>query len=376
MRILLTIYERRRETVVRAMSNCRHRKTRRTWIEITAARRELSISCDFLLLCECVLFRRERMITNNNDNNSAIKIIIILYPMEIKELILFKLATINRHETVRVTGRGGDENSTRVYLFLRPSCADRRVQYYYNDNVATRQNRPWVADVPSTIKTRLSSASAGRRRQQVREPMISWRSSRGGWRSTALKAVAAERDNIVLSCRARTAVLYSDGRRYGTRRYGNVPPPRRNDGNVESPGGGRRRRWFVASGERVCAVRRARAMSALGERRQTTKIITTKWNLLFGERRTAAAAERVRRLSRVGRRATRRPGAASGGGGRPARGPSATEIAKTYRGPAPRRLRDMCANEKERGRRTSPGGRRTQRRRRQRVTHYTCIGCF
>jgi len=42
-----------------------------------------------------------------------------------------------------------------------------------------------------------------------------------------------------------------------------------------------------------------------------------------------------------------------GGGGRPARGPSATEIAKTYytsRPSAPRPLRDMCANEKERGR--------------------------
>lgn len=47
---------------------------------------------------------------------------------------------------------------------------------------------------------------------------------------------------------------------------------------------------------------------------------------------------------------------APGGGGRPARGTSATEIAKTYfiiyRGTlaAPQPLRDMCANEKERGR--------------------------
>jgi len=41
---------------------------------------------------------------------------------------------------------------------------------------------------------------------------------------------------------------------------------------------------------------------------------------------------------------------APGGGGRSARGPSATEIAKTYyvsRPSAPRPLRDMCANERE-----------------------------
>lgn len=111
-------------------------------------------------------------------------------------------------------------------------------------------------------------------------------------------------------------------------------------------------RLIVASGERVCAVCCARAMSALGERRQTTKIII-KRNLLSA----AAVAACHGRQSACGDfrewdAAATRPGAASsGGGGRPARGPSATEIAKTYRGPAPRRLRDMCANEKERGHR-------------------------
>lgn len=57
---------------------------------------------------------------------------------------------------------------------------------------------------------------------------------------------------------------------------------------------------------------------------------------------------------------------APGGGGRPARGPSATEIAKTYRGPAPRRLCAICVLMRKREDTACGQQSRARRRRRRR----------